>query len=126
MAGIGILTRPIKLTIRDGFVEKIEGGEEAKKLEGILSKYGKEARNIAEFGIGTNPKAKISGNILEDEKVFGTIHIALGNNYDFGGKVKAPIHLDGIIKEPTVLIDGEYLFGGGVWRDKKCLKRKSV
>ena len=113
MAGIGILTRPIKLTIREGFVEKIEGGDEAKKLEETLSKYGKEARNIAEFGVGTNPKARISGNILEDEKVFGTVHIALGSNYDFGGHVKVPIHLDGIIKNPTVLIDEKYLFRNG-------------
>ncbi|MFA4646682.1 aminopeptidase [Pyrococcus kukulkanii] len=113
MAGIGVLKNPIKLIVQDGFVEKIEGGDEAKKLEEILSRYGKEARNIAEFGIGTNPKARISGNILEDEKVFGTVHIALGSNYDFGGKVKAPIHLDGIIKKPTVLIDGKYLFRDG-------------
>ncbi|RLF87179.1 aminopeptidase [Thermococci archaeon] len=113
MAGIGDLKNPIKLIVQDGYVEKIEGGDEAKKLEEILSRYGKEARNIAEFGIGTNPKARISGNILEDEKVFGTVHIALGSNYDFGGKVKAPIHLDGIIKKPTVLIDGKYLFRDG-------------
>ena len=82
-------------------------------MKETLSKYGKEARNIAEFGVGTNPKARISGNILEDEKVFGTVHIALGSNYDFGGHVKVPIHLDGIIKNPTVLIDGEYLFRNG-------------
>ena len=113
MAGIGILKNPIKLVIRDGFVEKIDGGDEARKLEGILSKYGKEARNIAEFGVGTNPRARISGNILEDEKVFGTVHIALGSNYDFGGTIKAPVHLDGIIRKPTVLIDGEYLFKDG-------------
>lgn len=113
MAGVGVLKDPIKLIIENGFVEKIEGGDEAKKLEKILSKYDKTAKNIAEFGIGTNPKARISGNILEDEKVFGTVHIALGSNYDFGGRVKAPIHLDGIIKNPTVVIDGEYLFKDG-------------
>ncbi|AEC51405.1 hypothetical protein PNA2_0488 [Pyrococcus sp. NA2] len=113
MAGIGMLKEPIKLVIREGFVEKVEGGDEARRLEEILSRYGREARNLAEFGIGTNPKARISGNILEDEKVFGTVHIALGSNYDFGGRVKAPIHLDGIIRSPTVLIDGEYLFRDG-------------
>lgn len=113
MANIGILSSPIHLTIKDGFVKKIKGGDEAKRLEKILSKYGKEAKNIAEFGIGTNPKARISGNILEDEKVFGTVHIALGSNYDFGGLTKAPVHLDGIIIEPTVLIDEEYLFRNG-------------
>ncbi len=113
MAGIGVLGEPIKLNIKEGFVEKIEGGDEARKLERILSKYGMEARNIAEFGVGTNPKARVSGNILEDEKVFGTIHIALGSNYDFGGRVKAPIHLDGIVEKPTVLIDEKYLFKDG-------------
>ncbi|BAA30146.1 aminopeptidase [Pyrococcus horikoshii] len=113
MAGIGVLKEPIEIIVKDGFAEDIRGGEEAEKLREILSRYGKEARNIAEFGVGTNPKARISGNILEDEKVFGTVHIALGSNYDFGGKVKAPVHLDGIIKEPTVLIDGKYLFKDG-------------
>lgn len=113
MAGIGILSSPIVLTVKAGFVKKIEGGDEAGKLEDILLRYGKEARNIAEFGVGTNPNAKISGNILEDEKVFGTVHIALGSNYDFGGMIKAPIHLDGIIRKPTVVIDDEYLFKNG-------------
>ncbi|ASJ16456.1 leucyl aminopeptidase [Thermococcus chitonophagus] len=113
MAGIGLLKNPIKLTFVDGYLEKIEGGDEARKLEEILAPYGKEARNLAEFGVGTNPNARLSGNILEDEKVFGTVHIAIGSNYDFGGKVRAPIHLDGIIKEPTVFVDGEMVFRDG-------------
>lgn len=113
MAGIGLLKEPIRLIINEGIVKSIEGGDEAEKLREILSKYGDEAKSIGEFGIGTNPKARISGNILEDEKVLGTIHIALGSNIDFGGTIRAPIHLDGIIKNPTVLIDGKPLLREG-------------
>lgn len=113
MAGIGLLKKPIRLIINEGMVKTIEGGEEAEKLKDILSRYSEEAKNIGEFGIGTNPKAMISGNTLEDEKVLGTIHIAIGNNIDFGGTIKAPIHLDGVIKVPTVIVDGRPLIREG-------------
>jgi len=113
MAGIGVLKSPIRLVIEDGAVRKIEGGDEAERLREILKEHGAESRRIGELGIGTNPNARISGNILEDEKVLGTVHIALGSNYDFGGKIRASIHLDGIIKSPTVLIDGRPLLREG-------------
>lgn len=103
-AGIGKLKKPIKVKVKDGFAIDLNGYK-AKKLERLLDSVGKDARNIAEFGIGTNPKAKISGNILEDEKVAGTCHIALGNNAGFGGDVDVQLHLDGIIKKPTIWID---------------------
>ncbi|MEO3992999.1 MAG: aminopeptidase, partial [Desulfurococcaceae archaeon TW002] len=84
MAGVGVLTQPIKIFFRNGIATRIEGGSEATKLNELLSRYGVEARNLGEFGIGTNPGARISGIVLEDEKVMGTIHIALGSNFDFG------------------------------------------
>jgi len=68
---------------------------------------GEKARNIAELGIGINPEAKLIGNVLEDEKVGGTVHIALGDNSCFGGDIIAGIHLDGIIKKPVLFLDGE-------------------
>ena len=74
---------------------------------------GKGARNIAEFGIGTNDSAKLSGVLLEDEKVMGTVHLALGNNITMGGTFNVPIHLDGIIKKPTVYLDGKLLMKSG-------------
>lgn len=113
MSGIGKLKHQIILHIKKGFVVKIEGKEESRKLQKIISPYGKMAKNIAEFGVGTNNKAKLSGNILEDEKVLGSIHIALGNNFSFGGTVKVPIHLDGIVLNPTVLLDGRTLMKNG-------------
>ena len=60
-----------------------------------------------------NPKSKIIGNVLEDEKVMGTVHVALGDNSTFGGKCKAGIHIDGIIKNPTFLADDKTILEKG-------------
>jgi len=102
----------IRYTVKNGFVEKIEGSESLNK---VVNEIGHDARNIAEIGIGTNPKAKVIGNILEDEKVFGTVHIAIGNNLSFGGNVDVPLHLDGIILKPTLEVDGKVLIKNGKW-----------
>jgi len=75
--------------------------------------YEKNARNVAEFGIGTNDKAKIIGNILQDEKVMGTCHIAFGNNSAMGGKVYSEVHVDTILERPTIIIDGKILMKDG-------------
>jgi aminopeptidase len=114
MAGLGLIKNAnIKIEVKDGYATKITGGTLAKKLKNMLDKVGKEARNIAEFGIGTNDSAKLSGVLLEDEKVMGTIHIALGNNVSMGGSINVPIHLDGVVKKPTVWMDGKLLMKDG-------------
>ncbi len=116
-----IIKDPVTVEVEEGFVTKIKGKREARvlrkavkrgeesamgmALDGSISKvqakrYARNARNLGELGIGLNPKAKIVGNILEDEKVFETCHIALGSNYD--EDAKAMIHLDGIIYKPTI------------------------
>lgn len=114
IAGIGMLTSPVTVEINDGFAEKFTGkGDNPKILEKMLQEVGKYARAVAEFGIGTNDKAKITGDILEDEKVLGTIHIAFGNNLSMGGKINVPIHIDGIVTKPTVYVDDEKIMAGG-------------
>jgi leucyl aminopeptidase (aminopeptidase T) len=114
MAGLGLIKNAnIKVEVKDGYAAKITGGVLAKKLIRQLDAVGKEARNIAEFGIGTNDSAKLSGVLLEDEKVMGTIHIALGNNVSMGGSVNVPLHLDGVIKKPTVYMDEKLLMKDG-------------
>ncbi len=114
MSGVGkISDKPIKITVKKGFVEKISGGKEARKLRALIKPYGEKAKNIAEFGIGTNDGVRLSGNLLEDEKVLGTVHIAIGDNKSMGGKVDAPIHLDGVIKKPTVWLDGKMIMKDG-------------
>jgi len=112
-AMIGMIDKPIKLTVTDGYVTSIEGGDQAKELDDILSSIGKDAYNIAELGIGTNHMAILSGNVLEDEKVLGTVHVAVGNNISFGGTINVPIHLDGIIKNPTLIADGITIMENG-------------
>ena len=88
--------------------------EPAKRLKQQLNAKGREAYNIAEVGIGTNHQAQIDGAILEDEKVLGTVHIALGNNSAMGGKVSVPIHLDGLIRSATLSVDDRILLENGI------------
>ena len=111
-AGIGKLDEPIKITVKDNYAVKIEG-KDAEKLLEILNRFGKKARNIAEFAIGTNEKAEITGATLEDEKVLGTAHIALGNNLSFGGNVDVPLHLDGVMYKPTIYVDNKLIMEKG-------------
>src|SRR5574341_1003644 len=94
MAAIGKLKKPITMQVNSGFVRKISGGAEAKKLKAMLDSVGELAYNIAELGIGTNDKAKLVGSVLEDEKVMGTVHMALGDNMSMGGKISVRSHLD--------------------------------
>jgi leucyl aminopeptidase (aminopeptidase T) len=114
MAGVGVVKKPIKLVVRDGYATEITGDNSAKNLEKSIEKFGKPARNIAELGIGTNDKAKITGMVLEDEKVMGTVHMAIGDNKSMGGEVSVQSHLDGILLKPTLEIDGEVIMKDGV------------
>jgi aminopeptidase len=112
-AGIGVLQEPLRLEVRNGYVTNLSGGEEAEKLRGLLEPHGRDAYSIAELGIGTNDAAQISGILLEDEKVAGTVHIALGNNASMGGSVTVPVHLDGVIQGPTLKVDGHMIMKDG-------------
>jgi leucyl aminopeptidase (aminopeptidase T) len=98
--------RPVFIKIRKGYAVSISGGETAKKLNSVLKNVNdKNAYAVAELGIGTNDAAKITGRILEDEKVLGTAHIAFGNNKSYGGKIDVPIHLDGVFNKPDIIVD---------------------
>ena len=113
MAGLGMLEEPLTIEVREGYAETITGGKQADKLIEIFDKAGRDARAVAEFGMGTNYKAILTGMILEDEKVFGTIHIAFGNNLTMGGNVSVNLHLDGLVKEPDVYFDDEPIMKKG-------------
>ena len=107
------LGSPVTLTVKDGYVVGISGEDPyAEKLSKKLSER-KENANIAELGIGTNEAAKRPDNILESEKILGTIHIALGDNSTFGGNVKTPFHQDFVFFQPTVTL----LYKDGGQRD---------
>jgi len=114
MAGVGKVKRPIKMRVKDGFVVEITGGPEATKLQKLLEPVGQLAYNVAELGVGTNDKARIIGSVLEDEKVLGTVHMAIGDNMSMGGTVSVPSHLDGIMMKPTLEVDGKVIMRDGV------------
>ncbi len=113
MAMVGMVKTPIRIQVKKGYAQDISGGEEAQRLIALLEPHGKDARTVAEFGIGTNDKATLTGIILEDEKVMGTIHIAFGDNKSMGGSVRVASHLDGLITRPTVWLDKTMIMNNG-------------
>lgn len=114
-AGVGKVFEPIEITVENGFAMKFEGGNEARTLKKMLEDVDDpNAFNIAEFGIGCNNKAKIIGITLEDEKVLGTCHIALGRNIFFGGTIDVGVHVDGVIKSPSIYFDNQKIMDQGV------------
>ncbi|TGU57377.1 aminopeptidase, partial [Mesorhizobium sp. M00.F.Ca.ET.186.01.1.1] len=72
-----------------------------------------DGRLLGEFGIGTNDKARITGVVLEDEKVYGTIHVAFGSNNTFGGTIVAGVHIDLVVKDPDVYLDDTCIMKSG-------------
>ncbi|MEM1512322.1 MAG: aminopeptidase [Candidatus Jordarchaeales archaeon] len=103
-----------RITIKDGRAVGFKG-EEARRLEGKLREVGGCAFQVAELGVGTNPKARLVGNVLEDEKVMGTVHVAFGDNVSFpGGENKCGVHVDLIVLKPTLVIDGVAVMKEGV------------
>ncbi|MEK5644614.1 aminopeptidase [Paenibacillus rhizosphaerae] len=111
IAGIGKLSGPIVLTVEKGRLTAAEGGPEGEKLLQMLGDG--DGRLLGEFGIGTNEKARITGVVLEDEKVYGTIHVAFGSNNTFGGVVAAGVHIDCVVGKPDVYLDGRQIMKNG-------------
>ncbi len=113
--GTILIKEPITLTIENGEIKDIEGGEEAEILKETLDWAEKNAkhpwgiRRIGELGIGINPKAKIIGATIVDEKTLGTAHIGIGSNHWFGGTIYAIVHLDQVFKNPKIYIDNKLL-----------------
>ena len=120
-----VIKKPILVDVKDGFARRIAGSDEAELLRKSIrsgqrkprrmadtgelkvseaEKYIRNASAIGELGIGLNRKARIVANMLEDEKVYGTCHFAVGSNYD--GDADALIHLDGLVKKPTISVFG--------------------
>jgi hypothetical protein len=104
---------PIKLTFVDNRAQKLVGGPLADKIRAAEHQAKLEGRpieavrQICEFGIGTNPKA-LAHNFIEEEKILGTIHVAIGGNTFLGGKIYAPNHIDMVMSRPVVVLDGKY------------------
>jgi leucyl aminopeptidase (aminopeptidase T) len=123
LKGPRIPQKPVRITFRDGFVEKIEGGEEARIVRNTIEEgealartigneeEAKNCRHLGEFGIGINENAHFTGVIIEDEKALKTCHFALGSNYDFDAP--AIIHRDMLVMDPSVWVDDEQIMKNG-------------
>lgn len=111
---LGLLEDPITFKVRAGSVYEITGPH-ADNIIKRLDRVGPKAYLVAELGVGLNPKAKVIGNILEDEKVIGTVHIAVGNNLSYGGDNDVPLHLDGVIRDPDIFVDGKPIMKAGTF-----------
>jgi hypothetical protein len=108
MHHLGRLWTPIELTVENGRVVKIDGGADARILRDYLTVYGDDNAYMcpAEASVGVNAKAVVRGIQREDKNIMGTMHFGLGTNIDVGGSVKSKIHMDGVILEPTLYVDG--------------------
>ncbi|CAG0987133.1 hypothetical protein ANRL3_02517 [Anaerolineae bacterium] len=107
-APTGKFHKPVELIVKKGQVVEVVGDDEfSRDLRDRIAKN-PLCGNIAELGIGTNDRATRPDNILETEKILGTVHIALGDNSSFGGKVSVPFHQDFIFFRPNMeVIKGE-------------------
>jgi leucyl aminopeptidase (aminopeptidase T) len=115
--GIGILKEPVVCTIRDGYIIRMEGGVQADRLRRHLESFeDRRCFNVAELGVGLNPNARLTGEMLEDEGVLGTIHIGIGTSHTLGGEVVAPTHYDLLMWEPIIEVDGRV-----IQRDREIL-----
>jgi leucyl aminopeptidase (aminopeptidase T) len=98
----------LRFEVEDGHVTDISDDEIREQVETGAAEVGRDAYNVAELGIGTNVGVtELVGSVLLDEKAAGTIHVAIGDDASIGGDTEAPLHLDGIVRDPTVYADGE-------------------
>ena len=112
IANLGLVGEPVTLTVVDGHLIEASDDVGAKLIE-LLTVHGPDGTNVAELGIGTNEKAILTGEVLEDEKILGTAHVAFGASAAIGGTVQVPVHLDCVVTRPTVGVDGTAIVRDG-------------
>jgi leucyl aminopeptidase (aminopeptidase T) len=112
LAPLGLSDEPAVLSVQNGRIVSAEGGLGSQFLKLLLT-HGELGTNLAELGVGTNDCARLTGNVLEDEKILGTVHVAFGASAGIGGTVSVPIHLDVVVIEASLDIDGQPVLDAG-------------
>ncbi|HEY2436296.1 MAG TPA: hypothetical protein VGH93_03885 [Solirubrobacteraceae bacterium] len=112
VAPLGISDEPAVLTVGEGHVTSAERGLGPEWLK-LLEVHGEQGRNLAELGVGTNDRAQLTGLVLEDEKILGTVHVAFGASAGIGGTVAVPIHLDVVVLDASLEVDGQKVLEDG-------------
>ncbi|PSQ10261.1 aminopeptidase [Halobacteriales archaeon QS_5_70_15] len=106
MDGLGALDDPIELAIEDCRATEVEGGPDADRLRELLAAGAGDPYNLAEFALGTNPAARLTHDLAECKKRLGVLDVALGDNTSIGGETGSDVHLDAVVTDPTVRLDG--------------------
>lgn len=116
-----LVDEPITLVIEEGMVMDVKGGTTAATIRQEFGEAAKRLRTkdrenvwtVAEFGFGMNPQARLSGNVLEDEKRLGTCYFSVGDNTALGGSSAVGIHIPGVLKNASVWLDDTQLITNG-------------
>ena len=113
---MGVVDAPVTIEVRDGSIGNISGGRQAAILRAIWERQADPSvYNIAQLAVGLNPECTaFTGVFLNDHGANGTVHIGIGTSAALGGSLQSPMHLDGMMFEPTLLLDGEAIIKGGV------------
>jgi leucyl aminopeptidase (aminopeptidase T) len=112
LSPLGLSAEPARLTVAEGRIVAAEDGLGPEFIERLLE-HGELGTNLAELGVGTNDRARLTGNVLEDEKILGTVHVAFGASAGIGGTVSVPIHLDVVVLDATLEVDGRQVLDAG-------------
>ena len=112
---LGVMREPARLEVRRGMIAEIAGGEQARRLEGLLRERGNlEVYNIAQLAVGLNPECReLTGQMTNDHGALGTVHIGIGTSENLGGHTRAGLHFDGIMRRPTLRLDGIMILDDG-------------
>src|SRR3954470_19201349 len=109
---LGLTEERVELHVEDGRLARATGAL-GEGLAEYFDTYGPDGRHLAELGVGTNDRAQLTGNMLEDEKILGTVHVAFGASAAIGGTVNVPVHEDVVVLEPTLTIGGTPVIDAG-------------
>jgi leucyl aminopeptidase (aminopeptidase T) len=112
LAAVGLADPPARLTVKGGRLTGAETDAGTRFLA-LLREHGDPGANLAELGVGTNDRATLTGNVLEDEKILGTVHVAFGASAAIGGTVAVPVHLDCVVLDATLRIGDELVLDRG-------------
>jgi leucyl aminopeptidase (aminopeptidase T) len=112
LSPLGLSSEPARLTVANGRIVEAEHGLGSEYIE-LLRAHGELGTNLAELGVGTNDRATLTGHVLEDEKILGTVHVAFGASAGIGGTVSVPIHLDVVVLDASLQVGGTTVLDAG-------------
>jgi leucyl aminopeptidase (aminopeptidase T) len=104
IVGMGQVRAPVTLEFKEGELAGASGNL-GRRLEGMLGQSNR-ARTLCEVGFGTNHLRKVLKGEFDDKKMLGSVHVGLGDNHTIGGVVRSRLHIDCLVRRPTVSFDG--------------------